>query len=108
MEEQKGFLAQLLDFSFTQFITPKVIGVLYGLSVLFAFIFAIASVVGAFSQSAVYGLIVLAISPLCLIIFVFVSRVVSEIVVAMIRIAEDVGYLAGRVHEITKSYDNRE
>ncbi|MEE8469832.1 MAG: DUF4282 domain-containing protein [Dehalococcoidia bacterium] len=106
MEQEKGFFANLVDFSFTQFITTKIIGVLYGLTVLFAFLFAIAAIVGAFSQSAIYGIVALAISPLWLLIVIVVARVVSEIIVAIVSVAEDIGYIARKTQEITQAREN--
>jgi hypothetical protein len=105
MEQDKGFLAKLFDLSFSHFITPRVIGVLYALSILFAFLFAMAAVGGAFSQDVIYGIIVLAISPLWLLVFIVISRVVSEIIIALFRVVEDIGFIADRAQEISRSQE---
>jgi len=96
MEQKRGFFGQLFDFSFTEFITTKIIKVLYGLAIFFAAAIAIIGIVGAFSESAVAGGVLLVLSPVWLLLYVIVARVMLEIVVVMFRIAEHVGDIAGR------------
>jgi len=94
MEQERGFFGQLFDFSFTEFITTKIIRVLYGLIIFFSAVIAIVAIVGSFSESAVVGAVVLVVSPLWLLLSVVVGRVILEIVVVMFRIAEHVGDIA--------------
>lgn len=96
MEQTRGFFGQLFDFSFTAFITTKIIKVLYGLAIFFAAAIAIVGIVGAFSESAVAGGVLLVLSPVWLLLYVVVARVMLEIVVVMFRIAEHVGDIARR------------
>ena len=96
MERKRGFFAQLFDFSFTEFLTTKIIKVLYGLIIFFAAVIAIVVIVGSFSESAVAGAVFLVLSPLWLLLCVVVARVILEIVVVLFRIAEHVGDIARR------------
>ena len=94
MEQKRGFFGQLMDFSFTEFITTKIIKVLYGLSIFIAAVFTILVIVGAFSDSVASGVILLVLSPLWFLLCVTVSRIILEMVMIAFRIAENVGYLA--------------
>lgn len=99
MEQKRGFFSQLFDFSFTQFITTRIIKVLYGLAIFFAAAIAVVGIVGAFSESAVAGSVLLVLSPLWLLLCVVFARVMLEIVVVMFRIAEHVGDIARQRQE---------
>ena len=96
MEQKRGFLGQLFDFSFAEFITTKIIRVLYALAIFMAAATAIVVIVGAFNESAVAGGVLLVLSPIWLLLCVVVARVMLEIVVVMFRIAEYVGDIARR------------
>ena len=96
MEQRRQFFSQLFDFSFTEFVTTRIIKVLYVLAIFFAAAIAIVGIVGAFSESAVAGGVLLVLSPLWLLLCVVVARVMLEIVVVMFRIAEYVGEIARR------------
>ena len=98
MVQKKGFLGQLMDFSFSEFITTRIIKVLYGLCIVIAVVVAIVVIVGAFSESIASGFILLALSPLWILLCATVSRITLEMVMVAFRIAEHVGYLAKQKH----------
>ena len=91
MEGRKGFFAQLFDFSFTEFVTTRIIKVLYGLAIFFIVAIAVIAIVGSFRESVAAGAVVLVLSPLWILLSVIVVRVLLEIVVVVFRIAEHVG-----------------
>ncbi len=100
-----GFFKALFDFSFTEFVTSKIIKLLYGLSIIFsvisALILLILLLLAGFKESAGLGILALIIgAPLCFLIFlvmVIYSRVVLEIIIVIFRIAEHTGELAKQV-----------
>lgn len=95
MNEDKGFLASLFDFTFTDFITTKIIRILYILWLVAAGIGALVLIVGAFAKSAALGLLMLIIlAPLGFTITVIYGRVWLEIVIVIFRIAENTAQIA--------------
>ncbi len=89
MEEQKGFLGALFDFSFSDFITIKLIKILYILGIIFSGIAAIMVIVNGFNISAGAGIIFLILSPLFFLLYVILVRVWLEIIIVIFRIAEN-------------------
>lgn len=89
MEEQKGFLGALFDFSFSDFITIKLIKILYILGIIFSGIAAIMVIVNGFNISAGAGIIFLILSPLIFLLYVILVRVWLEIIIVIFRIAEN-------------------
>jgi len=94
MVQRKGFFGQLLDFSFSEFITTRIIKVLYGVSIFLAFVVAMVVIVGAFTESIASGFILIVLSPLWLLLCATVSRITLEMIMVAFRIAEHVSYLA--------------
>jgi hypothetical protein len=84
----RGFLSALFDFSFTSFVTTRIIKVLY---VLITALVALFYTIIAFRLSTGFGLLVLIIGdPLYIIIVMAFWRLVLEAFVVVFRIAEDV------------------
>ncbi len=89
--DARGFLGALFDFSFTSFVTTKIIKVLYALILVLASLSALLYTIVAFRLSAVFGFLVLVIGdPLFIIIVMAFWRLVLEAFVVVFRIAEDV------------------
>ena len=91
---QQGILVSLLDFSFTSFVTTKLIKILYALGFGLAALLSIGSILGAFSDSFGGGLGSLILVPLSFLMFVMYLRVALEVLAVLFRIAEDVRALA--------------
>jgi hypothetical protein len=88
--DSKGFLAALFDFSFTSFVTTKIIKALYVLIMILTVLSALSYTLLAFKVSAAFGLITLIIGdPLFIIIVMAFWRLVLEFFVVVFRIAED-------------------
>lgn len=104
-----GFFKALFDFSFTEFVTSKIIKLLYGLSILFSGIFALILLViflgGGFRESAAAGILALIIgTPFCFLIFLVLvtySRVILEIIIVVFRVSEHTAEIAqqGRIEK---------
>lgn len=91
-QQAAGFLASLFDLSFTNFITPKLIKVLFVLSIVLIGLGALALVGSAFMQSAIGGIFVLLIvAPLFFLFEVIVARVWMEVLIQLFRACD---YLA--------------
>lgn len=95
--DTKGFLGALFDFSFTSFVTTRIIKVLYALIMVLAVLSALLFTVTMFRISAGLGLATLIIGdPLFIIIVMAFWRLVLESFVVVFRIAEDVRALRER------------
>ena len=86
----ENFFNALFDFSFSEFVTTKIVKVLYGIGILIAGIAAIAFIISGFGRSTFIGIIFLIISPIVFIIYTILVRVWLELVIVMFRISEDV------------------
>ena len=84
-----GFIGTIFDFSFTEFVTTKVIKFLLGLALIVNAIFTIGVIVGAFQVGLLGGIVVLILSPLIYLIMMLISRIYLELIIVIFRIAEN-------------------
>jgi hypothetical protein len=83
------FLRTLFDFSFSQFVGPKIVKFLYGLSILFAVLLALSFIVAGFNASTWLGILALLVgAPLTFLLTVISSRVLLEMVLVIFRMAD--------------------
>jgi Domain of unknown function (DUF4282) len=95
--DSKGFFGALFDFSFTSFVTTRIIKVLYALILVLTVLTALFYTVIVFRVSAGLGLATLIIGdPLFIIIVMAFWRLVLEAFVVVFRIAEDIRALRER------------
>ncbi len=88
--QPRGFFGSLFDFSFNSFVTSKIIGVLYIISVVLLALVSILWIVAAFNQSAVFGAVTLLIlAPLFFLLSVIYIRVLLEVAIVLFRILEN-------------------
>ena len=101
MSENRGFIASVFDLSFTDFVTPRIVKVLFILAVLFTGFFsivgAITTVSAGFSNSEGSGIVALfltlILAPLGFFLYVLLIRMWLEVVIVLFRIAENTGRL---------------
>lgn len=89
MENPKGFFTTLFDFSFAEFIVPKIIKVLFAIGILGAAVFALAVIVNGFHGGFLAGLLMIILSPVFFVIGVILVRVYLEVVLVLFRIADN-------------------
>ncbi len=94
MDQPSSFFSALYDFSFTEFVTTKIIKVLFGLGIFFAAIGSLSFIVSGFTDSFGKGLLFLILSPIVFIVSSILVRVYLEIVIVLFRIAEHVASIA--------------
>lgn len=83
------FLRTLFDFSFSQFVGPKIVKFLYGLSILFSVLLALSFIVAGFNASTWLGILALLVgAPLIFLLTVISSRVLLEMVLVIFRMAD--------------------
>jgi FtsH-binding integral membrane protein len=84
----KGFFESLLDFSFREYVTPRSLGIIYGLHLLAGLIAAVVLVANAFRDSTSQGLLMLVISIVGFFFWTLYVRIVLETLEAIFRIAD--------------------
>ncbi len=86
----KGFFSSLFDFSFSSYIAPKVVKVLFALAIAMTGITALIYIVIAFQINPFLGILVLCIiAPLTFLLSIIAWRVFLEFVLAFINVAEN-------------------
>ena len=83
-----GFLRALFDFSFSEFVTTRLIRLLYVVGLLIAFVVTLSAIAAGFNESPGAGIISLIFAPLLFLIVVIVARIYLELVIVIFRIAE--------------------
>jgi len=92
---QKSFFEKLFDLSFSSFITPQIVGVLYVIGLIAGSLIALQSVYAGFRFGGLFGgLGAAVIAIIGLFIYAIVSRISLEGFVAVIRTAENTRILA--------------
>lgn len=95
MRDARGFFSSLFDFSFSSFITTKILGIIYGIAMVGIALFTLIFIAGAFRANAAAGLFMLLIGgPLFFLLYVIMTRVWLEFLAVVFRIAENVGDIA--------------
>ena len=84
-----GFLASLFDFSFSSFITTKLVRVIYVLAIAGNALFALVLVAGGFGRGFMSGVFALfVIAPLVFLLFTALARLWLEVMVVLFRTVE--------------------
>ena len=90
----QDFFNALFDFSFKEFVTIKIIKVIYGIGLFFAAIGALAVLVKGFQAGILLGILALILTPVVFILYSILVRVYLEVIIVLFRISEDVRQLA--------------
>ena len=94
MEASRNFVGSMFDFSFSEFITTKIVKFLYILAVAIVGLVALAGIIAGFSQGAGIGILALLLAPVYFMIMLIAARIWLELVIVVFRIAENVGQVA--------------
>jgi len=94
--EPKGFIGMLFDLSFSQFVTTKVIKVVFVIGVVIAAVYALLLIVAGFGQSTGVGIVTLILSPILFLLGVLWARIWCELIMVFFRIAENTTKMAER------------
>lgn len=88
--DASGFFRALFDFSFTEFITPKIVKLVYILATVVLILGWFVFMVAAFSQSALAGLFVLVVGAIGVIVYLALIRMTLEFYLSIVRMSEDI------------------
>ena len=85
------FLSKLFDLSFTSFITPSIVKIVYVIAMLLIALGWFGYSVVGFARSPALGLLILVvIGPILSLVYLVIVRISLELYLAVIRLAEDV------------------
>lgn len=101
--ETKGFLGSLFDFTFTEFVTTRIIKLLYVVVILFAALGALGILVSGLDSIAT-GIGALLVSPLIFLLVVLLGRIWLELIIVTFRIAENTGRLVDLAREKERDF----
>ena len=94
---KKGFFGSLFDFSFSSFITPKIVPVLYVLGLVFALVSFVIYLGIGFSLPGSYGGLILIPALIAAVLTIIFARVGSEVIMVAFRTYERVSGNVGSV-----------
>jgi hypothetical protein len=103
--DKKGFFVALFDFSFSSFVTTKVLKVLYGLWLLVVVFVLIGGIIGAVTQmtsrygDVLTGLLMLILSPVGAFLTLILGRMYFELIIVAFRVAENLEELNRKTKE---------
>jgi Domain of unknown function (DUF4282) len=95
-ESEKGFFGSLFDFSFNNFVTPKIVKVVYVLVVLFTTLALLFSTIAMFSVNGGLGVAELIFGTIFAILYLAVFRMVLEFFLGVHRMSQDVHGIGAR------------
>lgn len=91
---KNDFFASLFDMSFTEFVTIRLIKVLYILSIVGAVLLGLSMLVAGFSNGFGSGILSLIVTPIVVGIYILMARIWLELIVVVFRIAENTSQMA--------------
>ena len=93
--QEKGFFGRLFDLSFSEFITTKIIKVLYVLSMIGAGFWGLTVLFGGFATKSFGGVVGgLILAPIAFIVSIILARIWLETLIVLFRIAENTAKIA--------------
>ena len=90
----KGFFASLFDFSFENFVFPKIIRIIYAIVVIFACIGYVGGIVYGFQMGSAQGIGAIILGPIVIILYLIMIRAWMEVAIVMFRIYENTNVIA--------------
>jgi hypothetical protein len=94
MAQQKSFFARLFDFSFSEFIAIRIVGIIYAVIVVLITLAGLVGIGSAFSNGFGSGIAALIFGPLVVFLYIILIRVGLESLVASIRTSENTRIIA--------------
>lgn len=95
--QEKGFIGRLFDLSFNEFITTKIIKVLFIIAIIGSAFGGLAIMLGLFASKSFWGVIGgLIAGPVVFFLYVIMARVWMEVLIVLFRIAENTAKIAGK------------
>lgn len=87
-QQVRAVLDLVLDLSFKRFVTPRLVRMLYVLSLLAAVFYAGSYMFSGFKNGTFAGIFQMVTAPLAFLLYLIVARVTVELILAIFRIAD--------------------
>jgi Domain of unknown function (DUF4282) len=100
MARPRGFFSTLFDFSFSEFIALKIIGVLYAIGIFLIGLATLAIVISGFAKGFSSGLVALIVGPLIFLLYVILIRIGLEGLIAALRTADNTSRIAENTRDL--------
>ena len=97
---EKNFFASLFDFSFSSFIAPKIIGILYAIACVLTILGTLGVAFSGFTQGFTQGLITLIVGPIVGFIYILFIRIGLEALISSLKTAENTSIMAQYLKQI--------
>ncbi len=91
--ENEGFFKRLFDLSFKEFVTPKIITIIFILEIIIGGLIALGILIRGISSGGGMAFASIIIAPIVFFLYVLGSRIFLEVVVVLFRIAENTARL---------------
>lgn len=91
--EQKGFFATLFDLSFSQFITTRIIKVLFVIAIILSGIAALALLIGGIAGGGGGAFLSIIVAPILFLLCVLMARIWLELILILFRISDNIDKL---------------
>jgi len=88
-QNTKGFVARIFDLSFSEFVTPSLIKIIFVIGIVFAALMALFTFIAFANQGEGAVVAGIVIAPLVFFIYVLMARVFSELYLILFRIEEN-------------------
>jgi hypothetical protein len=87
-QQIRAVLDLVLDLSFKRFVTPRLVRMLYVLSLLAAAFYAFSYMFSGFTKGTFTGIFQMITAPLAFLLYLILARVTVELILAIFRIAD--------------------
>ena len=91
----KGFLASLFDVSFSSFVTPRVIKVVYVIIMILVGLSTLGYIIFGFAAFKAVGIVFIPVALLIGLIYLALARIGFEIVMVIFRMGDDIHAMRG-------------
>jgi hypothetical protein len=88
VEQVKGFFGKLFDLSFKDFVTPKIIKILFVIAMVVSCIAGLGIIGMGFSSGALAGVASIIVAPIAVVLYIIIARVWLELVLVIFSIEE--------------------
>jgi di/tricarboxylate transporter len=98
-QQIRAVLDLVLDLSFKRFVTPRLVRMLYVLSLLAAVFYAVSWMFSGFKTGTLSGMFTLITAPVAFLLYLIFARVTVELILAIFRIADKIAPLSEEAAE---------
>ncbi len=102
-----GFVGSIFDFSFSNFVTSKIVKIIYVLALILICLFGVGIFFSGLARGNVAGFVTAFIgTPLYLVIAVLYARVFCEILIIIFKISENLGEISDKLDRNLQEFNS--